>query len=256
MTTIATSNEPLTLPKLERRVAANQSCYLPWKGYFDIIHDVDVFFFYDDVKYTRHDWRNRNFVKMGNTLVWLIVPVEKGATSQRICKVKISSCHWQRKHWRTLNNCYGKCPWFSQYAPFFEDFYVRQIWTNLSEMNQVLIRQVCAWLGVKVAFGDSRDLHLTGAKQERVLDFVQKVGATSYLVGPAARAYLDPGEFAKRNIDLRFKTYNYPEYVQGKKPFSHNVSIVDLLFRFGPESPRYIWGPHFPQQLRTLDNAI
>ena len=179
---------------------------------------------------------------MADTFVWLIVPVGSGATRERICDVELRSHQWQLKHWRTLNNCYAKYPCFAQYAPFFEDFYLHHVWTNLSEMNQILIRQICAWLGIDVVFGDSRELSLTGAKQERVLDFVEKVGATTYLVGPYARNYLDPVEFAKRNIELRFKDYSYPEYRQGKGRFAHEVSIVDLLFRFGAESGRFIWG--------------
>ena len=41
-------------------VAVLQSNYVPWRGYFDIIHDVDLFIFYDEVQYTKNDWRNRN----------------------------------------------------------------------------------------------------------------------------------------------------------------------------------------------------
>ena len=48
------------------RVAVLQSNYIPWKGYFDIIHDVDLFVFYDDVQYTKNDWRNRNRIKTAN----------------------------------------------------------------------------------------------------------------------------------------------------------------------------------------------
>ena len=36
-------------------VAIDQPNYLPWKGYFDLIHDVDLFVFYNDVQYTPRD---------------------------------------------------------------------------------------------------------------------------------------------------------------------------------------------------------
>lgn len=52
------------------RVAISQSNYLPWKGYFDLIHDVDLFVFYDDVQYTKNDWRNRNKVKGPTGTQW------------------------------------------------------------------------------------------------------------------------------------------------------------------------------------------
>ena len=46
-----------------KRVAIVQSCYIPWKGYFDLINLVDEFVLYDDRQYTRRDWRNRNRIK-------------------------------------------------------------------------------------------------------------------------------------------------------------------------------------------------
>ena len=57
------------------KVAVIQSNYIPWRGYFDIMHDADVFVFYDDVQYTVNDWRNRNRVKTANGVVWLTIPI-------------------------------------------------------------------------------------------------------------------------------------------------------------------------------------
>ena len=42
------------------RVVINQSAYLPWKGYFDLMRDADVFVFYDDAQFSSGSWRNRN----------------------------------------------------------------------------------------------------------------------------------------------------------------------------------------------------
>ena len=46
-----------------KKIAILQSNYIPWKGYFDIINLVDEFILYDDMQYTRRDWRNRNKIK-------------------------------------------------------------------------------------------------------------------------------------------------------------------------------------------------
>ena len=55
-----------SFPKVNRgtkKVAILQSNYIPWKGYFDLIAAVDEFILYDDMQYTRRDWRNRNKIK-------------------------------------------------------------------------------------------------------------------------------------------------------------------------------------------------
>ena len=54
-----------------KKLAIVQSNYIPWKGYFDLINSVDEFILFDDVQYTRRDWRNRNLVKTPRGLEWL-----------------------------------------------------------------------------------------------------------------------------------------------------------------------------------------
>ncbi|MDC1301759.1 WbqC family protein, partial [bacterium] len=60
-----------------KRVAILQSNYIPWKGYFDLIAYVDEFILFDDMQFTRRDWRNRNKIKTPNGLQWLTVPVNQ-----------------------------------------------------------------------------------------------------------------------------------------------------------------------------------
>ena len=60
----------------DKRVAIVQSNYIPWKGYFDLIASVDEFILYDDVQFTRRDWRNRNRIKTPQGVHWLTVPVK------------------------------------------------------------------------------------------------------------------------------------------------------------------------------------
>jgi hypothetical protein len=57
------------------RIAILQSNYIPWKGYFDLVRAVDEFVLFDDVQYTRRDWRNRNRIKTPGGSAWLTIPV-------------------------------------------------------------------------------------------------------------------------------------------------------------------------------------
>ena len=91
-----------------KRVAIVQSCYIPWKGYFDLINLVDEFILYDDRQYTRRDWRNRNRIKTPQGSQWLSIPVEvKGRYEQRIDETQISDPGWTERHWKTLTHNYG-----------------------------------------------------------------------------------------------------------------------------------------------------
>jgi hypothetical protein len=225
------------------KVAVIQSNYVPWKGYFDMIHDVEVFVFHDDLQYTKNDWRNRNKIKTPAGPEWLTIPV--GTSEHRlICEVEIKDATWQKKHWNLLKTHYARAPHFETYRALLTDVYLGSRWESLSALNQHLIKLVSKdLLGITTEFRDSRELSPEGAKQDRLLDLLRKVGATSYLSGPAAKDYIEPERFAAAGIDLAWKSYaGYPEYPQLFPPFEHGVSILDLLLNVGPEAPQYIWG--------------
>jgi len=224
-------------------VAVLQSNYIPWKGYFDIIHDVDTFVFYDDVQFTKNDWRNRNRIKTAQGVQWLSVPVG-GDIGRTIREVAIADARWQRKHFETLRQSYGKARHFAHLEPFLEEAYLKREWDNLSAMNQHLVTTLARdFLGLATRFEDSSRYALQGAKQERLLELLATMGATTYVSGPSGRDYMDVDAFQRAGIRVVFKDYSgYPEYPQLHPPFEHRVSILDLIAHTGPDAPRYIWG--------------
>lgn len=226
------------------KVAIIQSNYLPWKGYFDIIRDVDLFVFYDDVQYTVRDWRNRNKIKGKDGELWLTVPVSADSREKRIQDVTIADPAWAAKHWKTMRYYYEKAPHFARYRDFFEHVYMERTWTHLSELNQFLIQAIARdALGLETRFVTSDGFKAQGQKQDRLIDILRQVGATAYLSGPAARDYIDLAGFEAAGIELYYKDYSgYLPYPQAHAPFNHGVSIVDLLFQTGPEAAYHIWG--------------
>lgn len=225
------------------RVAVLQSNYIPWKGYFHLIKEVDFFVFYDDVQFTKNDWRNRNIIKTPQGLKWISIPV--GKSIKRLhSEVKTNDSTWQRSHYDQILAAYNLSPYFSFYKDFLFEVYCRRKWTNLSELNQYLIKHISTeFLNLKTKFLDSRDYKLNGHKQDRLLDLLQQLDAKFYLSGPSAQAYLDQQEFKARNIELAYINYNnYPIYEQLYPPFTHSVSILDLLMMKGPGASKFIWG--------------
>ena len=69
----------------------------------------------------------------------------------------------------------------------------------------------------------------------------RQTGASEYVSGPTARAYIDPALFEQADITLSYMDYGgYPEYAQLHPPFDHFVSVVDLLVHTGPQAPSYL----------------
>src|SRR5437762_7629049 len=106
---------------MTKSVAIVQSCYIPWKGYFDLIASVDEFILYDDRQYTRRDWRNRNRIKTAAGTRWLTIPVQvSGRYTQRIDETRIADPRWAASHWSAIRQSYARASHFERYAERLE----------------------------------------------------------------------------------------------------------------------------------------
>jgi hypothetical protein len=227
---------------MTKRIAIVQSNYIPWKGYFDMIRRVDEFILFDDMQYTRRDWRNRNRIKTPSGVQWLTIPVQvKGKYFQAINETRVDGSAWAREHWRTLAHNYGRAPYFKEYAPALEHLYMTLGEEFLSRINYLFLRHVCDLLGIKTAITWSTDYRPTEGKTERLISLCKQAGATEYLSGPAARCYIQEELFVREGIGLSYMDYTgYPEYRQLFPPFEHAVTVLDLLFNEGPDARKYM----------------
>lgn len=226
-----------------KKIIITQSNYIPWKGYFDGMNMVDELIIYDDMQYTKRDWRNRNMIKTKDGLKWLSVPVEvKGKFFQKINETKVSENNWAKSHWMTIIHNYSKAPYFNLYKDFFKNLYKEAANEEyLSKVNYIFLKGICELLDIKIKISWSSDFVLAEGKTERLVDLCKQVGATDYYSGPAARGYMDESLFEKENINVHYFDYsNYPEYQQQFDSFQHSVTILDLLFNTGQDAKKYM----------------
>lgn len=226
-----------------KKVAILQSNYIPWKGYFDIISMVDEFILYDDMQYTKRDWRNRNKIMTANGLQWLSIPVEtKGKFYQKINETRIESHDWVDKHWHSIIANYSKAPFFKEYASEIKETYEEcRNEEFLSNVNYRFIKKICDILGIHTQITWSSDYQLADGKTGRLVDLVRQAGGGYYLSGPAAKDYIVEELFEEANIELAWMDYsNYPVYPQQYTPFEHGVTILDLIFNAGPDARKYM----------------
>ena len=184
-----------------KKVAILQSNYIPWRGYFDLISSVDEFVIFDEVQYTKNDWRNRNKIKTKDGSQWITVPVSvKGKFLQKISDAQIKNNYWQAKHWKTIKHNYFKTPYF----PELEN-------------------------------------DLKNGQTEKLVNICLDLNADEYISGPSAKNYINDSVFNKNNIKLTYADYsNYPKYEQQFGDFIDNLSILDLVFNCGKSSYKYM----------------
>jgi len=215
------------------KVGIIQSNFLPWRGYFDFIREVDLFVLHDDLQYTKGDWRNRNKIKTSNGVQWITVPVHYQHTDQLIEETSIdNSKPWARSMLNKIRNSYRKVPFFEPYFSELSDLLLEPA-ASISDLNLCLINWVCTHLEIQTPITFSREYNPQGTKTERLIGILEQVGATTYLSGPSAQDYLEP-------VRLEYKSYDYPEYEQLYPPFEPAVSVIDLLFMVGEQATNYL----------------
>lgn len=226
-----------------KKVAILQSNYIPWKGYFDIINIVDEFILYDDMQYTRRDWRNRNKIVTPNGLMWLTIPVEnKGKFYQKINQTKVVNGEWADSHWKSIVCNYSKARYFDEYAGKIKKIYDEcKEEEYLSKINYKFISEICDILGIQTKITWSSNYRMVEGKTERLIGLVKSAGGDSYLSGPAAKDYINELLFQQAEIRLEWMDYSgYPEYRQLSDAFEHGVSILDLIFNEGPNAKKFL----------------
>jgi hypothetical protein len=226
------------------KCAIVQPSYLPWRGYFHMIEKADVFVFYDDVQYDKHGWRNRNRIKTASGPRWLTVPVAAGGnveTGLPIYEVRIADHRWQAKHLKTIRQAYARAPHVDRCLELLEP-HLSGGQERLADLTVALTIALAEEFGLRREFVRSSELGLTGDRMGRLIEALQRVGATQYISGPAARSYLDEGRLAEFGISVEYMTYDYPEYGQLHPPFEPQVSVIDLLAMEGVRAPSLIWG--------------
>lgn len=228
----------MTIPPNPGWMGLLQPGYLPWLGFFEQMLRDEIFILYDDVQYTKKDWRNRNRIKTPQGPLWLTVPViTSGRRFQPIYEVAIdTSVDWQKRHLGALEVNYRRAPYFEWcFEPIAAA--LRERYEFLTDLDEALIRVLCGLLGFERELRRATEFELQDTDQNgRVIECMKKVGKTVLYNGAASRTIIDLARFHAERRDVVFQNYRHPSYPQLWGDFIPYLSVVDLLMNCGPES--------------------
>lgn len=211
--------------------AIHQPEHMPWGGFFNKMNKCDVFVVLDSVQFTKNNWQNRNqFIDHQGKRYWLTVPVKlKNHTIKTFREMEIADDdRWKRKYLNSLRSNYARTPFFQSHMKAIEEIISRPC-RKLIDLNMSLINYFRAILGIKNQLIFASSLKATGNKDTLLIEICKKLGATSYISGEGAKAYLNPLLFKQNGIDLIFNGFNSNKKITGF--FHPNVSTLDILFR-------------------------
>lgn len=217
------------------RVTIHQPQFLPWLGYLDKIDQAEVFVALDDVQFKKNEWQNRNRIRTAQGWQWVTVPVLH-RFGQLVKEVRINpSEQWRAQHLRALEMHYARAPFRDSYLRQLADLY-REPWERLGDFNLAVLRWLLRAFGITTPIRLSSEWSLRNEATGRLVDICGAVGATRYLSGPGADAYMDKDRFQAAGLTLDRQAFHHPVYAQCYEPFLPGMSAIDLLFACGPEA--------------------
>ena len=223
------------------KVIITQSNYIPWKGYFSYMREATHLVLYDDMQYTKRDWRNRNKLISSDGPKWLSIPIDvKGKFHQKINEAQVSDESWGEKHWNFIKNNYGKAKYFFEYEKHFKNLFLENTSSYLSDINLGFIKKIIELLNIEITILSSKEFDLKGNRTEKLVNICTDLCASKYFTAPAAKNYIEESLFSIRNIEIEYYNYDgFIKYKQNWDGFSHEVSILDMFFNLGPDTINY-----------------
>ena len=221
-----------------KKIAIMQPTYLPWSGYFGLMHYVDIFVLLDSVQFERRSWQQRNKIKTDLGEKLLTIPViKKGKRDQLINEVLIDKNNeFNNQHINLIKQHYSKAPFFKENFEkiFYSDLYNKKFLHEITITSILTIRDL---LGIKTKIYKSSDLDIEGKKDNLLASICTSLNSNEYISPVGSKNYLDKSTiFAKKNITINYFKYNHPVYKQMYSNFISHLSVIDIIFNCGEKT--------------------
>ncbi len=239
------------------KLAMNQPYFLPYLGFYQLIHAVDQFVIYDGFNYIKSGWVNRNrLLVVGRGPAYFTVPTEHGSSFKKIRDIKLSAHrNWRRKLLDTFVMNYKRCPFFAETHALIETIIGVET-DSLSDLATRSIVDVCKHLEINTTLitnpvyealesdlqRDSLRETFPTVKLEhpsngclRLIAICQIMGATEFVNAIGGEALYYKSDFQANGIDLHFLRSRDEPYRQTTEQYYPGLSIVDVLMNCGKE---------------------
>ena len=213
------------------KVGIMQPYFWPYLGYFQLINAVDNFVIYDNIKYTKKGWFNRNRYLCNGMDKYFSIPLEKDSDFLDVRDRKVSQFFDTKKLKSQIKMAYTKSPYFKDVFQLFCDCldYDNR---NLFEFIYYSVIQLTKYLEINTNIVISSLLgvghEIKG--QEKVLAICEKLDATEYINAIGGQGLYNKKEFQDSGIKLSFLQMDQNiAYQQLNSNFVPSLSILDVL---------------------------
>lgn len=207
-----------------------QPYFFPYIGYFQLIKSVDVFIVYDNIKYTKKGWINRNRMLQNGTDVMFSLPLKNDSDSLDVCERELTADFNRDKLLNQIKGAYRCAPYFEQTFPLIEQI-VRCKDHNLFRYLYNSIITTCKHLGIDTEIRVSSEIAIDHSlkNQDKVLAICTAVDAKTYVNAIGGMELYSIEAFRDKGVELKFIKSKPFEYAQLGNNFVPWLSIVDVM---------------------------
>lgn len=214
------------------KIAIMQPYFMPYIGYFQLINAVDKFVIYDNIKYTKKGWINRNRILVNAKDQYISLPLKKDSDYLNINE-RVLSDSWlieRRKLLNKLKASYAKSPFYSSVIILLEDI-LNHSEKNLFNFIFNSVEKVCYYLDIETSLIKSSSLDIDNSLKGalKVIEICNCLKSSSYLNPIGGIDLYNKNEFLRNYIDLSFLKSDEIIYNQFKNNFLPFLSIIDIL---------------------------
>jgi hypothetical protein len=214
------------------KIAIMQPYFFPYIGYFQLINSVDTFVIYDNIKFTKKGWINRNRILVNNNEDFMTLPLRRGSDFLNVNERYLSET-WDIDRKKILNRIfesYKKAPQFENIYPLFESCLNKEE-ANLFAFIYNSLNQILTYLSIttKIIISSSIQIDHNLKSEDKVIAICEALKASIYINPIGGVELYSKERFNLNGIKLQFQKSNTISYEQYNNEFIPWLSILDVL---------------------------
>jgi hypothetical protein len=215
------------------KVAIMQPYFFPYLGYWNLISSVEKFIVYDNIKYTKKGWINRNKAVLHGRETLFTLPLVSASDYTEIRDRQLSDTYDRKKFIQTIHMSYRHAPGYATFMEVAEQAIVDTS-TNLFDYIYNSICVISTYLGQRTQILKSSDVdcdhRLRG--EERVIAICRALNADCYINPPGGTNLYNPAKFDDASVTLRFLQPSCLQHSPNDRNAEDLYSILHQGFRY------------------------
>lgn len=213
------------------KIGIMQPYFLPYLGYYQLLKSVDKFIIYDNIKYTKKGWINRNRYLKNGEIDYFTIPLKKDSDYKDICDRYVSDEFDKKKILNKLKASYKTAPFFKDVYPLIEEIILKEE-KNLFEYILNSLKRTMEYLDINTEIIISSKLEIDHSlkSQDKIMSICKLLGAQTYINPIGGISLYKKEEFEKNSINLKFlKMDESITYKQFDNEFEQYLSMLDVM---------------------------